>query len=67
MPRAPEVLDATVREAALLANTGGSLDQIRPLLYLARDALDAGDGEISAQRIRDSGIHPSVQTRLGVA
>jgi hypothetical protein len=67
MASAREVLDATVREAALLANTEATIDQVRPLLNLARDALDAGDGELPDEQVRESGIHPSVLTRLGIS
>jgi len=53
-----------VREAALLANSGGTLEQITPLLDLARAAVDTGDGTVPDDEVRNSGLHPSQARKL---
>ena len=39
----------------MLANSGASLDEIRPILDLAREAVAAGDGDIPNERVRETG------------
>jgi hypothetical protein len=60
------VLELAVREAALLANSGGHLEQLQDLANLARDALDAGDGELDDDRVRQGGLSPGDLQRLGL-
>lgn len=67
MADADEVLKIVVDEAALLANSGGSLEEITPLLNLARDAVFSEDGTMPDDDVRESGLHPSKLARLGLA
>jgi hypothetical protein len=66
MANARAVLEVAIDEAALLANTGGTLDQIRPILNLARTALHAGDGEVPDEEVRQSGLRPTEIERIGL-
>jgi hypothetical protein len=65
MADARVLLEAVIREAAQLANTGGHLEELQSLALLARTALDAGNGEVPDEVVRASGLHPAVQARLG--
>ncbi len=68
MPDAREVLAECLDEAVRLARPSGrvSIDSeeyvaaepLQSLFLLARDAFAAGDGEISDDRVRDSGLRP---------
>jgi len=60
------VLELAVREAALLANSGGHPEQLQDLANLARDALDAGDGELDDDRVREGGLSPGDLEQLGL-
>jgi hypothetical protein len=66
MVYAPDVLREAVEEADLLTHSGGTLDEIRPIIRLASDALHAGDGEVPDEAVRDC-LHPTRWDRLGVS
>jgi hypothetical protein len=66
MADARAVLEEAIREAALLANTGGHLEQLQAPAPLARDALDAGEGEIDDDRVREGGLAGAALQRLGL-
>jgi hypothetical protein len=64
--QAPDVLKEAVGEAALLAETGGQLEQLQALAKLARSALEAGDGEVPDDEVREGGLSPGGLARLGL-
>ena len=67
MADAQTVVEVAIREAALLATTGGEWERdIKPLVLLARDALNSEDGTISDEAVRESGIHPSQLHKMGI-
>jgi hypothetical protein len=66
MVKASDVLREAVREAALLANGGGSLEELQALANLARDALNAGDGEMDDDVVRGGGLHATGLSHLGL-
>lgn len=66
MANARIVLEEAVKEAALLANSGGSLEELQELANLARTALAAGDGEVPDEVVRDGGLHGAALQRLGL-
>jgi hypothetical protein len=49
----------------LLANSGGSIEEIQPLMNLAREAVAAGDGDIPDEKVREVGT-PAVLVQLGL-
>ena len=69
MANARMVVAACLDEAVRLAGAGGRVsidgethvpaDRLHSLLLLAREALEAGDGEIPDERVRQAGLTPS--------
>jgi hypothetical protein len=66
MADAQAVLEVALDEADLLAHSGGSVDEIAPIIRLAHDALRAGGGQIPDDDVRQSGLHPTKLARLGL-
>jgi hypothetical protein len=66
MANAREVLRESVGEAALLATTGGSLEELQSLALLARTALNAGSAEVSDAEVKQASLSPGAMKRLGV-
>jgi hypothetical protein len=66
MANAREVLRESVGEAALLATTGGSLEELQSLALLARTALNAGSAEVSDDEVKQASLSPGAMKRLGV-
>jgi hypothetical protein len=64
---ARQVLEEAVNEAALLARTGGSLEELQRLVLLARTALHAEDGQVDDETMREGGLSPGAFQRLGLA
>jgi len=68
MADAQAVLRAALDEALRLSAPNGRVsingqnyapaDRLQSLLSLAREALDAGDGQIADERVRASGLEP---------
>lgn len=65
MVSAKRVLEAAVTEAAEQARAENiKIPVVRDLTELAYEALLAGNGEISDERVKNSSLHPSQITRL---
>jgi hypothetical protein len=66
MANARAVLKEAVEEAALLAGTGGELEELQALAKLAAKALHAGDGDVPDDEVREGGLHPTGLGHLGL-
>jgi 8-oxo-dGTP pyrophosphatase MutT (NUDIX family) len=66
MADARAVLREAVEEAGLLATTGGSMEKLQALALLARKARWAGEGEVPDEEVRESGLHASGLSKLGL-
>lgn len=64
--RAQDVLRIALREADLLAHTGAPIEQVAPIVRLAKRAFEAGDDEIPDEEVRAVGMQDGELKQLGL-
>ena len=66
MANARDVLKEAIYELSLLAESGGTLEELQALAKLAHKALHAGDGEVPDDDVREGGLHATGLCHLGL-